>query len=57
METDHASSNQGRAEVAILTSDNVDFDTKIVTGQKEEYIIMIARLILGRYNHYKHICP
>lgn len=57
METDHASSNQGRAEVAILTSDDVDFDTKIVTGQKEEYIIMIARLILGRYNHYKHICP
>lgn len=32
-----------RTWVAIIISDNVDFTTKIITGYKEDYFIMIKR--------------
>ena len=37
----HANGNQKKAEVAILISDKIDFNTKIITRDKEGHYIMI----------------
>ena len=37
----HANRNQKKAGVAILISDKIDFNVKIITKDKEEHYIMI----------------
>ena len=41
----HANGNQNKAEVAIVTSDKIDFKPKTVIRDKEGYYIMIKRSI------------
>ena len=41
----HANGNNKKAEVAILTSDKLDFKTKSITKDKEGHHIMIKRSI------------
>ena len=41
----HANGNQNKAEVAIVTSDKIDFKPKTVIRDKEGYYIMIKRSV------------
>ena len=43
----HANRDQKKAGVAILVSDKIDFKTKAVKRDKEEYYIIIKRSIQG----------
>ena len=53
----HANGDLKKAGVAILISDKIDFEIKVVKGDKEEQYIMIKDQTQRRYNNYKYICP
>lgn len=43
--TYHTNTSQGRAGVAIVTSDKIDFGVNNITRDKEDHFIMIKKLI------------
>ena len=51
----HANGDLKKAGVAILISDKIDFEIKVVKGDKEEQYIMIKDQTQRRYNNYKYI--
>ena len=51
-----ANSNQKRTGMAILTSDKIDFKTKIVTRDKRTFYIDKRVNLSRRFNNYKHKC-
>lgn len=46
----HENGNQKRSQVALLISDNIDFKTKVVIGDKEElYYLLLKKSVHQEY--------
>ena len=52
----HANSNQKRAKVDLLISDEIDFKTKIVTRSQERSFTMMKVSVINKISNYKDSC-
>lgn len=52
----HENSNEKSVGVTLLIPDNIDFEAKVFTVDKEPLFVMLRVNLSRKYNNYKQIC-